>query len=90
MHRIGRTGRAGVTGDAVTFMTAAELGMVRSIERVLGYGLPRVSLEGFDYAGAPAGSAKARSKANRTGRRMGARNTSDLSEEELKRLMEFG
>jgi ATP-dependent RNA helicase RhlE len=90
VHRIGRTGRAGTAGDAVTFMTAAELGMVRSIERILGYGLPRVSLEGFDYGGAPAGSAKARSKQNRAGRRMGSRNTSDLSEEELKRLMEHG
>ncbi|MFO7892448.1 MAG: DEAD/DEAH box helicase [Longimicrobiales bacterium] len=90
VHRIGRTGRAGSAGDAVTFMTAAELGMVRSIERILGYGLPRVSLEGFDYGGAPAGSAKARTTSNRTGRRLGSRNTSDLSEEELKRLMEHG
>ncbi len=90
VHRIGRTGRAGSAGDAVTFMTAAELGMVRSIERILGYGLPRVSLEGFDYGGAPAGSAKAQSKQNRTGRRMGSRNTADLSEEELKRLMKHG
>ncbi|MGK7313546.1 MAG: DEAD/DEAH box helicase [Candidatus Longimicrobiales bacterium M2_2A_002] len=90
VHRIGRTGRAGTAGDAVTFMTAAELGMVRSIERVLGYGLPRISLEGFDYGGAPAGSARAQTKSNRTGRRMGSRNTADLSEEELKRLMEHG
>ncbi|MDX1673668.1 MAG: DEAD/DEAH box helicase [Longimicrobiales bacterium] len=90
VHRIGRTGRAGSAGDAVTFMTAAELGMVRSIERVLGYGLPRVSLEGFDYAGAPAGSAKAQSKQNRSGRRMGSRSTADLSEEELERLLSHG
>ncbi|MFW5947807.1 MAG: DEAD/DEAH box helicase, partial [Gemmatimonadota bacterium] len=90
VHRIGRTGRAGSSGDAVTFMTAAELGMVRSIERVLGYSLPRVSLEGFDYAGAPAGAERDRGKANRVGRRMGSRNTADLSDEELKRLLEFG
>ena len=87
VHRIGRTGRAGSSGDAVTFMTAAELGMVRSIERVLGYPLPRVSLEGFDYAGAPAGSRKAQSKANRSGRRLGSRDTADLSPEELQRLL---
>ncbi|MFW6205873.1 MAG: DEAD/DEAH box helicase [Gemmatimonadota bacterium] len=90
VHRIGRTGRAGSSGDAVTFMTAAELGMVRSIERILGYALPRVSLEGFDYGGAPAGAERERGKANRAGRRMGSRRTSDLSPEELKRLMEHG
>ena len=90
VHRIGRTGRAGSSGDAVTFMTAAELGQVRSIERVLGYALPRISLEGFDYAGAPAGSKKAETKQNRAGRRMGARSTKDLSPEELKRLMDVG
>jgi ATP-dependent RNA helicase RhlE len=87
VHRIGRTGRAGSTGDAVTFMTAAELGMVRSIERVLGYTLPRISLEGFDYGGAPVGSRKAPTRANRTGRRLGSRTTADLSPEELQRLL---
>lgn len=87
VHRIGRTGRAGTSGDAVTFMTAAELGMVRSIERVLGYSLPRISLEGFDYGGAPVGSRKAQTRANRTGRRLGSRSTADLSPEELQRLL---
>ena len=90
VHRIGRTGRAGASGDAITFMTAAELGHVRSIERVLGYSLPRVSLEGFDYAGAPAGSAKAAGASNRSGRRLGSRSTADLSPEELKRLLDVG
>ncbi|MEJ2501879.1 MAG: DEAD/DEAH box helicase [Gemmatimonadota bacterium] len=87
VHRIGRTGRAGATGDAVTFMTAADLGQVRSIERVLGYAIPRISLEGFDYAGAPAAVKQASSRANRSGRRLGARSASDLSPEELERLL---
>ena len=33
VHRIGRTGRAAATGDAYTFMSAEEIGMVRTIER---------------------------------------------------------
>jgi ATP-dependent RNA helicase RhlE len=87
VHRIGRTGRAGAAGDAVTFMTAADLGQVRSIERVLGYALPRISLEGFDYAGAPAEVKQAAGRSNRSGRRLGSRSASDLSPEELERLM---
>ncbi len=86
VHRIGRTGRAGSAGDAVTFMTAADLGHVRSIERILGYPLPRISLEGFDYAGAPAMRPEP-GRSNRSGRRLGSKSTSDLSPDELKRLL---
>ncbi len=49
VHRIGRTGRAAASGDAVTFMSADEIGMVRTIERVLGTPIPRVSEPGFDF-----------------------------------------
>ena len=73
----------------MTFMTAADLGHVRSIERVLGYPLPRISLEGFDYAGAPAMKPDT-GGSNRAGRRLGSKSTSDLSEEELKRLLSHG
>ncbi len=90
VHRIGRTGRAGASGQAVTFMTAAELGQVRSIERVLGYAVARVSLEGFDYTGAPAEASSVASRWNRSGRRLGSRSTADLSPEELQRLLDVG
>jgi ATP-dependent RNA helicase RhlE len=89
VHRIGRTGRAGSAGDAITFMTAADLGHVRSIERILGYPLPRISLEGFDYAGSPAMKPPP-GGANRAGRRLGSKDTSELSAEELKRLLSHG
>jgi ATP-dependent RNA helicase RhlE len=49
VHRIGRTGRAAMQGDAITFMCADEIGTVRLIERVLGQEIPRVSLPGFDF-----------------------------------------
>jgi ATP-dependent RNA helicase RhlE len=90
VHRIGRTGRAGASGDAITFMTAAELGQVRSIERVLGYALPRVSMEGYDYGGTPAAQAEPGARPTGSGRRLGSRRTADLSPEELKRLLDVG
>jgi ATP-dependent RNA helicase RhlE len=49
VHRIGRTGRAASTGDAYTFMSAEDIGMVRTIERVIGQEIPRVSVPGFDF-----------------------------------------
>jgi ATP-dependent RNA helicase RhlE len=90
VHRIGRTGRAGASGDAITFMTAAELGQVRSIERVLGYPLARVSLEGFDYGGTMSSQSGPATKPSGGRRRLGSRSTKDLSPEELKRLLDVG
>ena len=49
VHRIGRTGRAASTGDAYTFMSGEEIGMARTIERVIGQEIPRVSVPGFDF-----------------------------------------
>jgi ATP-dependent RNA helicase RhlE len=49
VHRIGRTGRAAATGDAYTFMSPDEIGMVRTIERVIGQEIPRISRPGFDF-----------------------------------------
>lgn len=48
-HRIGRTGRAAKTGDALTFVTPEDQPMVRTIERVLGERLERRILPDFDY-----------------------------------------
>jgi ATP-dependent RNA helicase RhlE len=49
VHRIGRTGRAATTGDAYTFMCADEIAMVKSIERVIGQAIPRISVPGYDF-----------------------------------------
>lgn len=49
VHRIGRTGRAAKEGDAFTFMCADEIGMVRTIERVIGQEIPRISVAGYDF-----------------------------------------
>src|SRR3954471_276625 len=49
VHRIGRTGRAAATGDAFTFMSPGEIAMVRTIERVIGKQIPRISVPGYDF-----------------------------------------
>ena len=49
VHRIGRTGRAATSGDAFTFMSPDEIAMVRTIERVIGQQIPRVSVPGYDF-----------------------------------------
>ncbi len=52
-HRIGRTGRAAKTGDAFTFVTPEDEGLIRGIERVLGSKIERRQLSDFDYAAKP-------------------------------------
>jgi ATP-dependent RNA helicase RhlE len=49
VHRIGRTGRAAQSGDAFTFMSTDEISMVRTIERMLGTPIPRISVPGYDF-----------------------------------------
>jgi ATP-dependent RNA helicase RhlE len=49
VHRIGRTGRAAKEGDALTFMAPDEIAMVRTIQRVIGRPIPRVSVPGYDF-----------------------------------------
>jgi ATP-dependent RNA helicase RhlE len=49
VHRIGRTGRALNEGDAFTFMSPDEISMVRTIERVIGQPIPRISMPGYDF-----------------------------------------
>ncbi len=49
IHRIGRTGRAERTGDAITFITSEDASEVRDIERRLGTKVEKKKLEGFEY-----------------------------------------
>ena len=48
VHRIGRTGRAGADGKAVSLVCVDETRMLRDIEAVLGHPIPRQSVEGFE------------------------------------------
>ena len=53
IHRVGRTGRAELTGEAYTFVAPDEEGDLRAIERAIGKALPRVTLPDFDYKARP-------------------------------------
>lgn len=47
VHRIGRTGRAGATGEAISLVSADEFKQLRDIERLIKRELPRSVIEGF-------------------------------------------
>ena len=49
IHRVGRTGRAEMTGEAFTFVAPQEESDWRAIERAIGRSLPRVTLPDFNY-----------------------------------------
>jgi len=50
IHRIGRTGRAERSGEAVTFVTGEDTAMVKAVERLLGKPIERKTVPGFDYS----------------------------------------
>ncbi|MBN2527178.1 MAG: DEAD/DEAH box helicase [Deltaproteobacteria bacterium] len=47
IHRIGRTGRAGAIGNAVSLVADAERNLLNPIERLLGRRIPRKIIDGF-------------------------------------------
>jgi len=53
IHRVGRTARAEMTGDAFTLVSPEEEGELRGIERMVGKRLPRVTVPDFDYKAKP-------------------------------------
>ncbi len=53
VHRIGRTGRAHRSGDAITLFTAGEMEYLRAIERFIGRPIPQKKLESFQYNWSP-------------------------------------
>ncbi len=55
IHRVGRTARAEMTGEAFTFVAPDESDDLRAIERAIGKALPRVTLPDFDYSAKPTG-----------------------------------
>jgi superfamily II DNA/RNA helicase len=50
VHRIGRTGRAGATGIAISFASSREVDSLRSIERYIGQSIPQQIIAGLEPA----------------------------------------
>jgi ATP-dependent RNA helicase RhlE len=53
VHRIGRTGRAGSSGHAISLVSADEQGLLKDIERVLRRSIPVVATPEFEIAAEP-------------------------------------
>lgn len=53
VHRIGRTGRAGASGEAISLIDFEEYAYVRDIEKLLGHKLQSETLPGFDLENIP-------------------------------------
>jgi ATP-dependent RNA helicase RhlE len=56
VHRIGRTGRAGSVGAAVSLVDAEEMGYLKDIERLIKRNIVKVEVEGFVPPERPAGA----------------------------------
>jgi ATP-dependent RNA helicase RhlE len=48
VHRIGRTGRAGTDGDAISLVCVDEHGLLADIERLLGHRIETEVIPGFE------------------------------------------
>ncbi len=53
VHRIGRTGRAGASGEAISLVSHDERAYLRDIERLVGEKLPNEIVEGFEPSDNP-------------------------------------
>lgn len=71
VHRIGRTGRAGASGEAISLVSEEEVSYVKGIEKLLGITIDKEVIEGFepsfvfDYNAAPKKKNTGKSKPRR-------------------------
>jgi superfamily II DNA/RNA helicase len=75
VHRIGRTGRAGSSGHAISLVSADEQGLLKDIERLLRRSIPVVATPEFEISAEPRQPATA-SRHDSSGQRSGERRDS--------------
>lgn len=71
VHRIGRTGRAGASGEAVSLVSADETSYLKDIQKLIGMQIPLEIVEGFEP------DPNASTKPIKQGQRGGSRNSSN-------------
>jgi len=69
VHRIGRTGRAGASGIAISFASGKEADSLRSIERFIGQSIPRQVIPGLEPARPLRGSSSGSGTGHSSGKR---------------------
>jgi ATP-dependent RNA helicase RhlE len=65
VHRIGRTGRAGASGEAVSLVCGEERPLLGAIERLIGKRIDQRTIAGFEPASSMAGPARRANPASR-------------------------
>lgn len=78
VHRIGRTGRAGANGEALSLVSADETSYLRSIEKLIGIKFEKQIIEGFEPdPNASTEPIKQGQRGQQSGRRSGGNNSSN-------------
>jgi ATP-dependent RNA helicase RhlE len=73
VHRIGRTGRAGNEGTAISLVSAEESSLLRDIERLIGRQIPKQVLTGYEPTGRTRAEPVERARGERQGERRNSR-----------------
>jgi ATP-dependent RNA helicase RhlE len=71
VHRVGRTGRAGLAGRAVSLLAGADRGLLRDIQKLLPETIEEVTVEGFSASRPGAARPKGAHQPTRHGHRPG-------------------